>query len=232
MNTINSNINSAAINTITNLTTSGDSILKAQLMSYLAQTGATSAMNQMGVPSDIQQLFQQAFTQTSGFPATPQSLNELMNSMSTQMTPFDQGNLSRSVDDFARDLIKLMQEAGESEEAKESKSGKKSGDDFFIKLATALGKALQQQAEILSDKADALTNMVDQHKKETSSAAGTTDASNSNGGADNKTSAGDQLMLLQTELTAEAQRMNYLATAVNTALSKIGSSISTMGRFS
>lgn len=76
-----------------------------------------------------------------------------------------------------------------------------SGDDFFMAMAKALGKEMQKQA----DKVKALSDQIGQ-------------------GDDKKNAE------TQTKLMGESQKMQFLSTAVQTALSAVGQALSTLAR--
>ncbi|MBO9664257.1 hypothetical protein [Dokdonella sp.] len=80
-------------------------------------------------------------------------------------------------------------------------SSDSSGDDFFMAMAKALGKEMQKQA----DKVKALSDQIGQ-------------------GDDKKNAE------TQTKLMGESQKMQFLSTAVQTALSAVGQALSTLAR--
>ena len=82
-------------------------------------------------------------------------------------------------------------------------------------MAESLGKALQSQADRVQDKANELSDAVD-------AAEGTKD--------NDRADAQNEIMELQTELTAESMRLNYMSQGIHTALTKVGDALATSGR--
>lgn len=129
-------------------------------------------------------------------------------------TPFEQSHFSRSYDELVAELRRIQAEAnvsiGEGEDKKANNGkGKK---DFFIALAEALGRALQDQAIKVEGMTKKVGEMIDAKA-----------ASNSQEGSEG-------IMYQQTLLAAESQKLNFLATGFQSALKAVGDSLSTMGR--
>jgi hypothetical protein len=82
--------------------------------------------------------------------------------------------------------------------------------DWFTKIAYALAKGAQQQADKVADKSDALTAAMDK------SAAN----------PDDKKAANEQ-MKLQTELQAESSKLGFLMTALNATINALGEAMKT-----
>jgi hypothetical protein len=84
------------------------------------------------------------------------------------------------------------------------------GVDWFTKIAYALAKGAQQQADKVASKSDALTAAMDK------SAAN----------PDDKKAANEQ-MKLQTELQAESSKLGFLMTALNATINALGEAMKT-----
>jgi hypothetical protein len=82
--------------------------------------------------------------------------------------------------------------------------------DWFTKIAYALAKGAQQQADKVASKSDALTAAMDK------SAAN----------PDDKKAANEQ-MKLQTELQAESSKLGFLMTALNATINSLGEAMKT-----
>jgi hypothetical protein len=91
------------------------------------------------------------------------------------------------------------------------------GDDFFIILAKALGKAAQSEA-------DKVQNLSKQLSQATSQANGQDPSSTGGKDAQNK------IMELSTQVQAESQRMSYIMQGIHTALESIGQAIQTAAK--
>jgi hypothetical protein len=83
-------------------------------------------------------------------------------------------------------------------------------NDWFTKIAYALAKGAQQQADKVASKSDALTAAMDK------SAAN----------PDDKKAANEQ-MKLQTELQAESSKLGFLMTALNATINSLGEAMKT-----
>ena len=148
------------------------------------------------------------------------------------LNPFDAVSYEdamNNLNDLIQQLVSLMQEQanGDNGDEVESSSGGAAGSgsssgageggdgDFFIAMARALGKALQQQAEKVQELSNDLSDAVD-------AASGTED--------NERADAQNAIMELQTLLTAESQRLSYIANGIHTALVEIGRALGTLGR--
>lgn len=106
--------------------------------------------------------------------------------------------------------------AGGAEGAKNAPSPGNDGQevsgatDWFTKIAYALAKGAQQQADKVASKSDALTAAMDK------SAAN----------PDDKKAANEQ-MKLQTELQAESSKLGFLMTALNATINALGEAMKT-----
>ena len=181
-------------------------------------------------------------------------LNQMMKDVGQYMNPQEQGNMQRGVGQLTNlinQLITLMQQWVQDQE--NTKNGGRKGDnggnggnygngggngaygagggngggtggtgtgldvggDWFTAIARALGKTLNQQAGNVRELSDQL-----------SGAVGAAQGQQGDGRAD----AQNAIMELQTQLSAESQRMAYLSQGINTALTAIGNALSTLGR--
>lgn len=82
--------------------------------------------------------------------------------------------------------------------------------DWFTKIAYALAKGAQQQADKVADKSDALTAAMDKAAAD----------------PDDKKAANKQ-MQLQTELQAESSKLGFLMTALNATINSLGEAMKT-----
>jgi hypothetical protein len=82
--------------------------------------------------------------------------------------------------------------------------------DWFTKIAYALAKGAQQQADKVASKSDALTAAMDKAA----------------GNPDDKKAANEQ-MKLQTELQAESSKLGFLMTALNATINALGEAMKT-----
>ncbi len=102
-----------------------------------------------------------------------------------------------------------------------------SGNDWFMAVAKALAKCAQRQADTVKDKADELSQASKTADTDRNAAVGK-DA-NSEEAAASKGS-GDKQMELQTELSAESQKMGFLMQAIQTAIGSLGKALETAAR--
>ncbi|MAM87942.1 MAG: hypothetical protein CME36_11625 [unclassified Hahellaceae] len=165
-------------------------------------------------------------------------------------TPAEEGNLARQLDElkdafkkFFQEVMSMVSDSGSAEGSKKAKdkagaggSGGEgsaiSGMDFFTSLAKAIGSTLQQQADIVKEKS---TNLFDTVQKSVADQRAAIDAGKSGEGmskeAAQRTSAdSDNIMALQTDVSAESMKLNFLSTALQSALKSVSDSLNTMGR--
>ena len=185
-----------------------------QLASSVLDDVIQQVGKELGLPQTIIDAAQTAAQGAMGnAEGVAENLNDLKSDLQQLMKPTDFADLEKSVDDLKDALMKFMHEAqssgsDEAEETNGSKKKETSGSaDFFIAMAKAMGSALQDQADKVKNLSDKIAEQ------------------------DTKSEDGkDELMKLQTELTGESTRMNYMATAIQNALKNVGQALSTMGR--
>jgi uncharacterized protein (DUF342 family) len=94
-----------------------------------------------------------------------------------------------------------------------------------------MGKTLQAQADEVKKLSDNLSLAVDENIKfKTKALANRGDEGLSKTNQTIAETKSDKIMQLQTELSAESMKLNFLATGFQTALKAVGDSLSTMGR--
>lgn len=197
--------------------------MAAQLFTQIASGAIDQVIQQVGqqfgLPQSMIDAAQGAFHGAIGdYEGAAGNYQDAMEAVREQASPADYGDLDRAVQDLMEstrqwftEQMNDIAEGGKSEKSK----GKGSGGDFFIAMAESLGKALQSQADRVQDKANELSNAVD-------AAEGTED--------NDRADAQNEIMELQTELTAESMRLNYMSQGIHTALTKVGDALATSGR--
>ncbi len=212
-------------------------MLASQLLTQIASQVIDQVIDQLPLPSVLKDAMQAAFhAQIGDIPGTIQNLQEFTDGLAPFLSPADQGQLQRGIDDlmtatqqFFNEAMKAVQEGGGSEETSgAARSGNRAGSsegaagaeagggggDFFIAMATALGKALQEQADRVKALAEDLADAVD-------AAEGTEDEA--------RADAQNDIMLIQTQLSSEALRLNFMSSGIHTALTQIGQALTNLG---
>lgn len=185
------------------------------IQQVLGEIGQQFGLSQQNV-SDAQNAFQSASgtqLQSAG------SYQDTMQSIRDSATPEQYRDLQDSMQ-MLRDNVKDAFNKSMNEVAQGGglDGGKRKKGDFFTAMAEALGLALQAQA----NKVEALSNdLADAVNKSDSISSDDRDA---------KSQADNQIMLLQTQVSSESARLNFMATGIQTALSKIGDALTTLGR--
>ena len=100
--------------------------------------------------------------------------------------------------------------AGNAENPGNDGSSADGAVDWFTKIAYALAKGAQQQADKVASKSDALTAAMDKAAAK----------------PDDKKAANEQ-MKLQTELQAESSKLGFLMTALNATINSLGEAMKT-----
>lgn len=216
-----------------------------QMVGQIVQQVAGQVLQEVGqqlgnVSQQAQQAGQDILNNSMGGQRPAGDLGSLINNIVAQLgggTPSQVGDLNRAVDDLKKaisDFVNQMMQdtvqngkgsrggrggegasggggatGGGGASGAEGSAGtggvdsssESSGDDFFMAMAKALGKEMQKQA----DKVKALSDQIGQ-------------------GDDKKNAE------TQTKLMGESQKMQFLSTAVQTALSAVGQALSTLAR--
>lgn len=188
--------------------------------------------------------FEQAFSGNQGAGGGNQDLASLVNGFIAQLgggNPRQSGDVQNAVQDLKDAITNLFNQMMQDALASNGKGGRRAGgsggggagapggatgaegsagaggagdtgsvggdsdvsgaDDFFIAMARALGKTMQDQANKVKELADKVSGSKD-----------------------------EELTKNQTLLSAESQKMQFLSQTVQTALSAVGQSLSTLGR--
>lgn len=210
-------------------------MLASQLLTQIASQVIDQVIDSLPLPDVVKDGMQAAFhAQIGDIPGAMQNLQELTQGLQPFMAPSDYGQLERGIDDlmsstqrFFNEVMRSVQEGGGSEETSgaarssnrtgasgEGAAAEGGGGDFFIAMATALGKALQEQADRVKELADDLADAVD-------AAEGTED--------EDRADAQNDIMLIQTQLSSEALRLNFMSSGIHTALTQIGQALTNLG---
>ncbi len=181
------------------------------------------------------------------------NLNNFMAQQKQCMRPMDYCQLENAVNELKGQVQEMFDFAGEMEGKgvkcpdnlgggnnqceRGEQSGSNSGD-WFIAIASALAKVIQNQADKVKGQSDKVSDLSDKQKQEEADAAskGSQESSQASNGTDaSKTSNGtsstdNELQKEMTMLKAESQKLEFLTTAVNTTLDKISGSLNQLGR--
>jgi hypothetical protein len=141
--------------------TGGTSIfaqLAMQLASSIGQQVIQQLGDKLGLPQGIVDLAQGAFAaQVGDFSGAAANANEAADAFSGALgaTPSEQGGFSNQVNDM---INRIAADLASGSEAKEAKSGGKSGGGWLMAMAEALGKKLDKMASDLTDMADQVSD--------------------------------------------------------------------------
>ncbi len=186
---------------------------------------ASTLVKELGMPKFIQGIINNIVDQ-----ALPQlqhqSSPDVDNFVQNQAAPF----INQFRDDYAAQVVQRVKEKmAEGEEGAQGAGGKGkaslSGKSWFVKLAIAMGEALNKQA----DKVESLANQVNDSFGAKAAAQKAVNPKNG-AGLDKVTEAeGKNFQLLQ-ELQGETKVLDMLSQTVNNAVNTIGTALSSAAR--
>jgi hypothetical protein len=215
----------------------------ADFMKQIAAHMIEDFIQGLDIPDSWKNKMLEAFRDAAGLPQDePAKVPE----QPVKGTPIEQGELDRNIDKLGdtlqqlRALINQMLSEGGGENTSgtgKNQKGNKEGTtaplsgDFFTTLAKAIGETLKMQAEEVRARSAGLSSAVaDNIKAKEQALAGQGSKGLSDTEAVKAKNRDDHIMTLQTDLSAESMKLNFLSTGLQSALKAVGDSLSTMGR--
>ncbi len=197
-------------------------LLASEVMKQIAGNVIDQVIQQLPISEQQQHAMQAAFhAQIGDVPGTVENLQSYVDNLAPFLSPADQGSLDRGIQElmaasqrFFNEAMQSVQESGGSEETCGAARSRGGDGDFFSAMATALGQALQEQANRVESLANELSDAV--------SAANGTEG-------DERADAQNEIMLIQTQLSSEALRLNFMSSGIHTALTQIGQALANLG---
>lgn len=204
--------------------TGGASMLIQQAMKSVLMSIGDQVLQkfgqQLGLPQSAIDMAQAAFHSASGDPGgAVQNLQEAVGGLgdAAGFDPFQAGQLQRATQDAADLFMNQLQEkleSGRDEDGNQAQGARAKaaaaraggGESFLVRLAIAMGTAIDKKMDEMLEKAEA----IDEAK----------------GGG----SGESQITKMGAELTALSQEVSILTNALNTSLKSIGEAVSTLAR--
>lgn len=167
---------------------------------------------QIGLPSSVINLAQNAFSQNFGGLGAGLNINQAVSGLAQQfnLSPTEQGNLQRVSQDFEKNLTSMfvdrLRGGGDDEDSQSFKAGGKAGGSLLMKIAIALGKLLDQKMTEMANLTDEIGSL--------------------GSGGDNQSKLGE----LTGKLQGLSQEVSMLSNALTNTIKTIGEANSTISR--